>query len=83
MLRTDPASDESCQGRGHAEISIAVKEPSPFVRTTTSSRWPTTPTVAKTVQLAQSYDLGRVSPSIRRMYHRPNSTSNRIYSKIS
>ena len=51
MLRTDPASDESCQGRGHAEMSIAFKEPSPFVRATIVAP-PTTPTVAKTGQLA-------------------------------
>jgi hypothetical protein len=70
MLRADPASDESCQGRGHAEKTIAVKDPSPSSARRLRRAGQPPQTVAKTDQLAQPYDPGHPSPLIRRMYHR-------------
>ena len=48
IKHTDPADDESCLGRGRAEIPIAFNTTSPFARATTLSRRPTMSTVAKT-----------------------------------
>lgn len=58
VMSNDPAGNESCLGRGRAQMPIVLTQPSPFARATMLSRRQVQPAVAKTSRFATSLDHG-------------------------
>ena len=52
---TDPAGNESCLGRGRAEMPIALKQPSPFAHATIRRAAPAPASGRKYIQLSSDF----------------------------